>query len=143
MQIMQMNNKKLLSKVSILMTLTVVIVAIGLFLRTESTVHAVEGAKPVGVELGDVVINQGFAEMIEAVTPAVVSLEVTQKLPASYQDQNFPFDPFKNFREERPGQFPEWFWEQFQWAPEKFGDKERRKSPPQRQYSGSRCRSRI
>ena len=136
MQIMQMHNKKLLSKVSILMTLAVAIVAIGLFLRTESTVHAVEGAKPVGVELADVVINQGFAEMIEAVTPAVVSLEVTQKLPTSYQDQNSPFDPFKNFREEGPGQFPEWFWEQFPWAPENFGNKERRKSPPQRQYSG-------
>ena len=48
-------------------------------LRPESLVHAVESGKPVNANLEANVLNSGFAELVEAVSPAVISIEATRR----------------------------------------------------------------
>ncbi len=121
-----------LGKLSIALAIAVAITAAALVLRAGSVVHAVEGSKPVSADLGELSISSGFAEMIDAVTPAVVSLEVTKKTPASYGMDNPARDFFRQFRWDGPGQAPDWFWDFFEQSP--FQDKPQKRAP--RQFSG-------
>ncbi len=114
MENLHINQKLRLGKISLFATIAVAFVASALFLQTESIVHAEDTSKPVSADLGAITVNSGFAEMIEAVTPAVVSLMVTKKTPATYGRQNPGSDLFKDFRWDGPGQPPKWFWDFFQ-----------------------------
>ena len=66
-------------KVGWAMILFVSIVFAAMVFRPESLVHAIEGGKPVNANLEANVVNSGFAELVEAVAPAVISIVVTQK----------------------------------------------------------------
>ena len=66
-------------KVGWALILFVSIVFAAMVFRPESLVHAVEGGKPVNANLEANVVNSGFAELVEAVSPAVISIEATQK----------------------------------------------------------------
>ena len=66
-------------KVGWALILFVSIVFAAMVFRPESLVHAVEGAKPVNANLEANVVNSGFAELVEAVSPAVISIVATQK----------------------------------------------------------------
>ena len=66
-------------KVGWALILFVSIVFAAMVFRPESLVHAIEGGKPVNANLEANVVNSGFAELVEAVSPAVISIEATQK----------------------------------------------------------------
>ncbi len=123
MQTIQANRAKLTGQFSIAMAIFVAFVGVALLLRTELSVHAVEGAKPVGADIGELAISSGFAEMIDAVTPAVVSLAVTKQTPAGYMQQGQDF--FEQFKRFGPNQPPQWFWDFFRQVPDQGGPKKR------------------
>ena len=66
-------------KVGWVLILFVSIVFAVMAFRPESLVHAVEGGKPVNANLEEIFVNSGFAELVEAVSPAVISIEATRK----------------------------------------------------------------
>lgn len=121
-----------LGKLSLVMVVAVAFFAAAMLLRSESAVHALEGSSPVGAGLGDSVMTTGFAEVIEAVSPAVVSLAVSKRIPASdIRMEQWGSTPFQNWRFDGPGQLPEWFWN---FVPRPEMKKNQRKFP--RQFSG-------
>ena len=67
-------------KVGWVLILFVSIVFAVMAFRPESLVHAVEGGKPVNANLEEIFVNSGFAELVEAVSPAVISIEATRKI---------------------------------------------------------------
>ena len=74
-------------KVGWALILFVSIVFAAMVFRPESLVHAVEGGKPVNANLEANAVDSGFAELVEAVLPAVVSIEATQK--SNFDDINY------------------------------------------------------
>ena len=111
METMRMNRNLHLGKLSLVMVVAVALVATALLLRSESIVHALEGSKPVGADLGDRVMSNGFSDVIEAVSPAVVSLAVSKKIPASdIRMEQWGSTPFQDWKWDGPGKPPEWFW---------------------------------
>lgn len=127
------NNQNLrFGKLFLVIAISAIFISVAFLLRTESAVHAIEVQKPVSAELGNLTMTSGFAEVIESVTPAVVSLAVTKKTPAAYSPKNPDSDFFKEFRWNGPGQPPSWFWDFFPKNP--FQNSPRGNVP--RQFSG-------
>ena len=107
-------------KVGLALILFVSIVFAAMVFRPESLVHAVESGKPVNANLEANVVNSGFAELVEAVSPAVISIEATRKynMPGINHFRGAPgFDvePFGNldprmweefFKRFEPGKHP-------------------------------------
>ena len=122
-----------LTKFSLVVAIAVALTASALLLRGQSIVHAVEGTAPVGTNLGAMTMSSGFAEVIEAVSPAVVSLAVTKQTPAANNPMNgWVPDAFREWQWDAPGQPPEWFWN---FVPKsRFKHKPERRMP--RQFSG-------
>ncbi len=106
-------------KVGWALILFVSIVFAAMVFRPESLVHAVEGGKPVNANLEANVVNSGFAELVEAVSPAVISIVATQKnkvdginyfgLPPDFDAETFRnLDPrmWEFFKRFEPGKQP-------------------------------------
>ena len=88
-------------KVGWVLILFVSIVFAVMAFHPESLVHAVEGSKPVNANLEANVVNSGFAELVEAVSPAVISIEATQNSNVDginnfSWSQEFDAEPFRN-----------------------------------------------
>ena len=78
------------------------ILAVGVMLRPQLDVHAVD-MKPVNAGLNPVNIESGFADMIEAVSPSVVSIRVAKEFRnIEYQSQMPPQieEFFRQFRDQ-------------------------------------------
>ena len=68
-------------------TAVIVPIVMSIFImRPESVVQAVEGNQPVHSSINSSNVNSGFANIVEAVSPAVISIEVTRnRNPVGYQ----------------------------------------------------------
>ncbi len=132
MQTLRTYRNSLSRKFTVAMAIVITLTAAALLFRTELTVHAVEGTKPVGANISDLAIANGFAEMIDAVTPAVVSLAVTKQTPANFNSNRPGRDFFRQFRFQAPDQIPEWFWDYFP----RSRDQDEYQQPAPRRFSG-------
>ncbi len=113
MQTVRINQNLRFGQLSLFIAIAMVFVSIAWLFRTESAVYAIEVQKPVSAELDGLTMASGFAELIESVTPAVVSLAVTKKAPAAYSQKGPDSESFKEFRWNSPEQPPSGFWDFF------------------------------
>ena len=113
MSTLQINQKNRLSKLTLIAAIGVALCVAVALVRIDSVVYATESSAsvPVSSKLGELTMANGFAEVIEAVSPAVVSLAVTKKMPATYGSEQPGSDFFRQFRWDGPGKPPSWFWD--------------------------------